>query len=196
MIYTKSVLMLLASLMLNKQNWFRISTLWTNITLSWRACLHGTVTTDTNEFCDLRYLYVNEHRIGHYTCGVAFESMMEIFRQHRLNESCGGEWHSAVHQSSKNPLVQGFLAERIYLNHIVTHGLQAVDPRLGQMDQAFYKTQPNWDHMLLGNKEQCLYVPMNYNFRAVDSVRVLLDHKAMIAHPFLLHITIHAAQGI
>jgi hypothetical protein len=65
-----------------------------------------------------------------------------------------------------------------------------VDARLGQMDQASFETQPNWDHMLRSNKKLCLYVPINYNFRAVDGAVLLLDHSAKKAHLFLLQITL------
>ena len=154
------------------------------------ACLQGTVTTDREDLYDLRYFYVDECGIGHYACGVAFESMMSIFRQHRFNKFCGHEWYSAVKRSSENPVVQGFLAEHICLNHILTHGLQVVDERLGRMDQASFETLPNWDYMLWSDKELCLYVPTNYNFRAVDGAILLLDHSAKSAHLFLLQITL------
>jgi hypothetical protein len=153
------------------------------------ACLQGTVTTDSTTLYDLRYFYVDEHRIGHYTCGVAFESMMLVFRKARFSNFCDHAWYLAV-QSSENPVVQGFLAEHICLNRIQIRGLQVVHPDLGRMDQASFKTQPDWRNLLWSNKSLCLYVPTDYNFRAVDGVILLLDHKAKIAHLFPLQITL------
>jgi hypothetical protein len=48
------------------------------------ACLQQyLVAPDIKSLYDVRYFYVDEDQIGHYTCGVAFKSMMTLLGKYR-----------------------------------------------------------------------------------------------------------------
>jgi hypothetical protein len=154
------------------------------------ACLQSqTVLVNMQEYYDLRYFYVDQDSIGRFTCGIAFETMMSIYRQHRLIQFCGQEWYSAV-RLSENLVVQGFLAEHICLSHIASNGLIAVNPSLGRMSHTSFKTKPDWDHQLSAGHTIRLYIPTAYNFKAVDAVILFVDYETAKVHMYLIQITL------
>ena len=141
------------------------------------------------ELYDLRYFYIDRDDIGHFTCGVAFETMMLLLKQHRLSQFCGEEWYSAVGRSSVNPVVQGFLAEHICLSQIASHGLLTVSPSLGRMSHTSFEVQPNWSEQLSSTHSAQtvrLYIPTAYNFKAVDAAILRCDSKTV--HMYLIQI--------
>ena len=138
---------------------------------------------DVPELYDLRYFYIDPDKIGHFTCGVAFETMMLLFRQHRLSQFCCQEWYLAVERSSGNP-VQGFLAEHVCLSQIASCGLLAVSPNLSQMSCTF-NIKPNW---LSSTHTVRIYIPTAYNFKAVDAA--ILHRDAKTVHMYLIQITL------
>jgi hypothetical protein len=155
-----------------------------------KACLqHRRVEVDDRALYDLRYFYVDEGRVGHYTCGVAFEAMMSVFRA-REEYFCSHEWYTAVRLST-NPVVRGFLAEHICLTSIANNGLVVVDKGLAtQMPVATFQTEPDWSPFLCSAQHCHLYVPIAYNFKAVDGVILLLDRQNKKAHMFLIQVTL------
>ena len=155
------------------------------------ACLQSQpVWLNMQELYDLQYFYVDPVNIGHCTSGIAFETMMSIYWEHRPIQFCGQEWYSAVRQSSENPLVQGFLAKHICLSHIVSNGLGIVSPSLGQMSHAPFTIKPNWDHQLSSGHPVCLYVPTAYNFKAVDAIILHVDYNTKKVNMYLIQITL------
>ena len=158
------------------------------------ACLQSRRSwNDVPELRDLRYSYIDADNIGHFTCGVAFETMMLLLQRHRrlLSQICDQEWYSAVERSSLNPFVQGFLAEHICLSQIATSGLQAVNPCLTRMSHTYFEARPNWSDQL--NSTQMvtvrLYIPTAYNFKAVDAA--ILYRAAKTIHIYLIQITLN-----
>ena len=142
------------------------------------ACLQQSpVGTDYKDLYDLRYFYVDEGGTGRYTCGVAFESMMTLFSKYKFDKFCDEEWYSAVERSSKNPVVQGYLAEHICLCRISSYGLPMVDSNLNQMDRVMFQDKPSWKNQLRTKEKCCLYVPAAYNFDHVDGVILRLDDR-------------------
>ena len=113
-----------------------------------------------------------------------------ILRQQQFKMFCTPEWYSAVEQYSNNPIVQGFMAEHICLSQIAAEGLRVVDPKLCMMDHAVFEVTPNWTNLLSSDRTLCLYVPISFNFPAVDGAILLLDHHLKVAHLFLLQITL------
>jgi hypothetical protein len=155
------------------------------------TCLQSRpVSSNMPELYDLQYFYVDANHIGQYTCGVAFETMMSLFRRHRLSLFCGQEWYSAVQRSSGNPVVQGFLAEHICLSQIMSSGLCVVSSVLGRMEHTTFEDIPNWDNQLSSGHTIRLYIPTVYNFRAVDAVILHLDRNAKSAHLYPIQITL------
>jgi hypothetical protein len=142
------------------------------------------------ELYDLRYFYADNDQIGHYTCGVAFETMMSIFRQHRLDNFHTQEWYSALERSSGNPVIQGFLAEHICLSRIISNGLLAVNKNLTRMSHSSFQEAPSWDQQFSSTHTVRLYIPTIFNFRAVDAVILLVDYDAKTAHMYPIQITL------
>ena len=111
---------------------------------------------------------LNPNYIGHFTCGVAFKTMMSLFQQYRLSMFCGQEWYSAVGQSSENPVVPGFLAKHICLSQIILCGLLVVSWDVGQMLHTMFTEKSDWHKQLSSDHTIHLYILIAYNFRAVD----------------------------
>jgi hypothetical protein len=154
-----------------------------------KACLqHQPVQVDDRTLYDLRYFYVDADRIGHYTCGVAFVTMMRQLRS-RTEQFCREEWYATV-QASKNPVVQGFVAEDICLAAIGKDGLSSIHDQLRQISTAIFEVKPDWNICIHSEHICYLYIPSTYNFKAVDGVILLLDRYHMTAHMFPIQITL------
>ena len=97
---------------------------------------------------NLRYFYVDEGGIGHYTCGVAYESMMTLLRKYRFDfdhpscliglhftqdEKAGGHGLAEVMKQRKgSPLHECMLHYKIYERNsvcFVVHILLVTSPR-------------------------------------------------------------------
>jgi hypothetical protein len=160
------------------------------------ACLQSESRRSWNDVPELRdssYFYIDADNI-HFTCGVAFETMMLLFLQrHRLAHICDQEWYSAVQRSSLNPVEQGFLAEHICLSQIARSGLLAVSPSLGRMSYTSFEVQPNWNVQLLpvtGTTSSVrLYIPTAYNFKAVDAA--ILHRIDKTVHIYVIQISLN-----
>ena len=154
------------------------------------ACVRGDrVTHDDRSLYDLRHFYVDAKRTGRFTCGIAFETMMSILREHLNTPFVDDSWYTAV-SLSDNPVVQGFLAEQICLSHIAANGLMAVDSKLNRMPTASFKTQPNFTHHLSTDHNIYLYIPDAYNSMAVDGIILLLDRTSKQATVFSIQFTL------
>jgi hypothetical protein len=153
-------------------------------------CIQGShVTIDDRNLYDLRYFYVDTEGTGHFTCGIAFESMMLILRRQSDMLFLADSWYGAVLRSS-NPVVQGFLAEQICLSSIAIKGLTAVHTELGRMSTAKFENEPAFAEFLSTDHRICLYVPTAYNFMAVDGVILLLDRASKQATMFSIQFTL------
>jgi hypothetical protein len=149
----------------------------------------GHVTIDDRNLYDLRYFYVDTQRNGHFTCGIAFESMMSILRRQSDMLFLADSWYGAVLQSS-NPVVQGFLAEQICLSRIAIKGLTAVHVELGRMSTTKFENAPAFAEFLSTDHKTHLYVPTAYNFMTVDGVILLLDRASKQATMFSIQFTL------
>jgi hypothetical protein len=142
------------------------------------------------ELCDCRYFYFDDQDIGHCTCGVAFETMMSILREHRLDHFRDPGWYTAVRRSSENPLVQRYLAEHICLSSIAHRGLLAVSAELGPLSHSSFHQQPILARLLSTDNTRHLYVSTAHNSRPVDGVVLVVDRHAKQAHVYPIQITL------
>lgn len=150
------------------------------------ACLRGDkITKFSNRVFDHRYFYVTKDHIAHCNCGVAFQVMAGIVREHEFSAFSGPQWYSTVELSSSNPVVQGFLVENVCLSRIAADGLRVIDER-----HSVFHHQPNWQNLLSSDHTHRLYIPTDFNFQAVDGAILLLDRAKKIAYLFLLQITL------
>ncbi|KAH9953864.1 hypothetical protein BGW80DRAFT_1451367 [Lactifluus volemus] len=156
-----------------------------------KACVRGGHVWDNDRsLYDLRHFFVDQEGTGHFTCGFAFEAMTLMLRMYGdvppfLEQS----WYDAVSQFN-NPVFKGFLAEQICLSNIASNGLTAVDQRLGQMSTANFEGDPDFGEFLSTDHTTCLYIPIRYNFVAVDGVILLLDRQSRDAVMFPLQFTL------
>ena len=154
-------------------------------------CVQGApVTSIDHNLYDLRYFYADDKGIGHSTCGIAFESMMAILRTQDVAPFMENSWYKAVSKSG-NPVVRGFLAEQICLSTIATAGLMVVDRKLSRMTIASFEDEPDFSEFLSAtNHKTRLYIPIRYNFQAVDGVILLLDRANKQATIFPIQFTL------
>ena len=154
------------------------------------ACARGDpVTIDDRNLYDLRHFYIDEKRIGRFTCGIAFEAAMSILRTYDNAPFLDDSWYTAVSRSD-NPVVQGFVAEQICLDNIASNGLKAVHPNLGRMTTARFEAEPAFTEFLSTDHTIRLYIPDAYNFIAVDGVILLLNRTSKQATMFPIQFTL------
>jgi len=155
------------------------------------GCIQETpVAMNDKSLYDKRFFYIDNRMVGHSTCGAALQSMTLLLRKYQFDDFDSQYWFTAVHNSSGNPVVQGYLAEHICLKRIARHGLKVLHPKLGTMEYHMFNSQPNWDNLLKSDKTLGLYIPNAYNYRAVDGVILHLDHKNKRAELFPIQITL------
>jgi hypothetical protein len=155
-----------------------------------RKCVRGDpVEHNYQSLYDLRHFYVDEKGIGRFTCGIAFETMMSILRMFDDAPFRHVSWYHAVSRSD-NPVVQGFLAEQICLSHIARNGLTAINQKLSRMSTTSFSICPDFGEFLSSGHTTRLYVPIPYNFMAVDGVILLLDRKSKQVTMFSIQFTL------
>jgi hypothetical protein len=155
-----------------------------------KACVRGDpVSLNDRTLYDLQHFYVDEEGFGQFTCGIAFETMMSMLRTRDDAPFRDESWYNAVSRSS-NRIVRGFLAEQICLSHIATHGLMTVNPNLKQMSTATFQSNPDFSEFLSTDLTTRLYIPIPYNFKAVDGVILSLDRKSKRATMFPIQFTL------
>ena len=161
------------------------------------ACLQNAAISNdkhAKSVYDLRYFYVKEGR-GFYTSGVAFESMLAIFRERRFQNFNSDGWYTAVSETG-NPIVKGYIAEQICINKISAKGLPMVDAGLTMMEVTPFSVRPAWNMEVgKGSSKQAskystvhLYVPTAYNFPNIDAV--ILALKDTSAHIVPIQVTL------
>jgi hypothetical protein len=152
-------------------------------------CLQGgLITIDHKSLYDLRYFYVQEQH-GHYTCGVVFETMISLLREHRFQHFNSSHWYKAVSET-KNPIVRGFIAEQICLNKISMDGLPMVASYLTRMEVVPFRAQPEWGRQLRDSLTLQLYTPTTYNFPNIDAIILWLNLESKSAHLYPIQITL------
>jgi hypothetical protein len=111
--------------------------------------------------------------------------MTRFYRKRRFTALGDNLWYSAV-ANTKNPIVRGYLAEQILLEHIAQTGLSYVNKSLRKMDYAWFVTQPSWKM----DQPCCLYIPSAYNYQSIDGIILSLDSRKKHAHLFPVQITL------
>jgi hypothetical protein len=156
-----------------------------------RACLANTATASLPlKMLDHRYFYEDPAfgAIMRYTCGLARQSMFSFVRRHGQESFfLGGQWHQAMRAFKNNPSVIGFIVEQIVISTIASYGLKigahVIPPTKVTM---FEGNIPE----LSPNTAYTLYVSLDFNFKAIDSLFVALDHKTKVASVTGIQITI------
>jgi hypothetical protein len=159
-----------------------------------RACLLGTEPMALDKkLYDVRYFYFEKDK-GRYTCGMAYQTLMAIYRKHRLADLDTDIWYRAIAAEKRNPAVQGFLAEQICLATIRRHGLSQVDKNLSKplpLPVEFFRDVPRWDSFLMDASQSiCLYIPVKFNNPDIDAAILRVNRKNKKSYLYLIQVTI------
>lgn len=156
-----------------------------------KACLLEMRDICDKDDYDLRYFYFDEAIVGHYTSGVAFQSLMAIYRrQTDLARLPAETWYRAI-SKAKNPIVRGYLAEHVVLATIASRGLPAVDSKLDQeIGTRWFSETPDWVSFIQDMDDCCLYLPEQFNYPNIDGAILLLNRKQKQAHLFVIRVTL------
>lgn len=140
---------------------------------------------------DPRYFFFDGKNRGQSTCGIAFETLLGIYR-HLDDQSMylTDTWYQAI-SVAPNVIVLGYLAEHMCLAAIQRGALQIVDQCLHDpLEKTSFDDVPPVASLIAGNKKRQLYVPSAFNFSDIDAAIVHLDRKALKAHVYLVQVTI------
>lgn len=144
---------------------------------------------------DIRHFYFDNERVGHSTCGMAFQTIMDIYRQHDAPSHDIGSWYRAI-CNSPNHIVLGYLAVYICLDTIRRDGMGTVDEALdGTLVKETFDTVPDVERLITEHASWSrLYVPNSFNFPNVDAAIVCVDRHKQQAFVYLIQVTLATAH--
>jgi hypothetical protein len=126
-------------------------------------------------------------KIGFYTCGLARTALAGKLRE--LGEDLFLGWGSAIFDNYNNKSVLGFILEQMCLSSISQRGLHAAGLDFGMMKTIVFPGNcPDFDV----KSPLTLYVPVSYNFPAIDGAVLSLNHQEKLAQLVPLQVTIAA----
>ena len=137
---------------------------------------------------DHRYFYV-ENDYGRYTCGLARQGIVAFLRMHaEEGVFLGSEWYLALKAFKNNLSVIGFTVEQMVISRIASRGLRWGDNNYIPPTKittfhrniiAFWKDMPS-----------TYYVPLKFNLKAVDAIRVEVNKHQNTATVVAIQITV------
>jgi len=145
---------------------------------------------------DLRYFYFDDEKIGRSSCGMAFRTLLAVYRRHNDNLDTTDAWYTAI-SLSPNPTVVGYLAEHMCLVAIQRGGLGGTalkdwDAKLGKRMESkqYFLAVPELDHQVKTDQELRLYIPTTFNFPDIDGAIIRLDRRSKRAYVYLIQVTV------
>ena len=150
------------------------------------------VCADPAEY-DLRYFYfdTSPNRLGHSTCGMAFGTLLAIYRHTKRNLSYNRyDWYAAISRSP-NSTVLGYLVEHMCLSAIARGALNDIVKSLpNRLEKAFFDGTPAVE-VLVRSENLChLYIPTAFDFPDIGGAIIRLDRKERMAYIYPIQITI------
>lgn len=158
------------------------------------AILLGQAIIADKDLYDMRHFYFDNERVGHSTCGMAFQTIMDIYRQqdiyrqHDAPSHNVGSWYGAISNSPNNIVLQ-YLMVYICLDTIRRDGMGMVDKALdGELGMEIFDTVPDVERLVIRDYScwSRLYVPASFNFPNVDAVVVRVDNGRKRARIYLI----------
>jgi hypothetical protein len=158
-----------------------------------RACITGQYVPELDpEHVDHRYFYEDKDGIGHYTCGIVRNTVTRALAEEgavlfSINDSI-----RAISRFISNTSVVGFFLEQAILQTIVTQGIPCLD-LAGPVPQIIFEGggQPEFDL----RHSKALYVPMKFNFPAIDALILRVDDSKKTAELMPIQITIAKSRS-
>lgn len=135
---------------------------------------------------DKRYFYF-EGEVGHAACGLAWQTLLLIYREWRFSTIRDDSWYRAI--SSSNPTVRGYLAEQICLATIARQGLNTVSDLGYGMGVEYFTSIPSWSNLIESRDSTRLYLPNTFKYPAIDAA-ILQRHTEKKARLFLIQLTL------
>jgi hypothetical protein len=155
------------------------------------AILLGQAIIADKDLYDMRHFYFDNERVGHSTCGMAFQTLMDTYREHEASIRNIGAWYGAI-SNSPNRTVLEYLAVHILLNSIRRDGLGRADQELEHpLEKEIFDTVPDVERLITEGIHTCrLYVPATFGFPNIHAAIVRLDRNAKKAYVYLILVTV------
>ena len=135
---------------------------------------------------DHRYFYI-EDGYGRYTCGLARQGIIAFLRMYaEENIFLGHEWYLALTAFKNNPSVIGFTVEQMIISRIAARGLDWGDDYIppAHVTPFLGKATPLLD------SQSTYFVPLKFNFKAIDALYAEVDEHKRIAKVVAIQITV------
>ena len=152
-----------------------------------RACLTHSGVSGSGYLLDYRYFYF-EKGCGRYACGLARQGIFECLRKY-AEESVflGPEWYPALESFKNNPSVIGFTVEQMIISRLASSGLNWGDAAIPPAPQTLF---PGNLTPLSIDKRSTYYVPLQFNFKAIDALYVEVNEGKKTAKIVAIQITV------
>jgi len=149
------------------------------------------------EFYDMRYFYSDEMGEWHYSCGMARQTLISVYRRHTTLKTDFDPLLTVIRESS-NGSVRGFLLEQLCLQVIMNKGLRFIpnadeDAPTGPLQREFFLEIPDWSKLIDEEPQHScrLYLPQQFNYANVDgAVLHLVSRNPKKAHLYLIQVTL------
>lgn len=137
---------------------------------------------------DHRYFYV-ENGYGRYTCGLARQGIVAFLRIHAEERVfLGSEWYLALKAFKNNLSVIGFTVEQMVISRIASYGLCWGDNN--KIPQTKITTFHGNTIAFSKDIPYTCYVPLKFNFKAVDAIYVEVNERKSTATIVAIQITV------
>jgi len=136
---------------------------------------------------DYRYFYL-ENSYGRCTCGLARQGIVALLRQYSVEGVfLDPQWYQALRSFKNNPSVIGFTVEQMVISKLATSGLCWADTSIPAASiTSFTGTVTS----LSIEKESTYYVPLMFNFKAIDALYVEVNQPQKTARLVAIQITV------
>jgi hypothetical protein len=131
------------------------------------------------------YFYIKD-KYGHYTCGLARDTMARMLRKHGADVFMDQIWLDSFVHFKANRSVLGFLVEEACLSSIAQIGLKVAGLGLDSLKTIVFEQFPIYDTSI----KQALYIPYNFNHEAIDGLILKVNEEKNEAYIIPIQITI------
>jgi len=153
-----------------------------------RACLMLRPIPSSGILIDHRYFYINSGSRGHYSCGLARQAMIGFLRIHGEERIfLGPEWLQTLESYKHNPSAIGFTVEQIIISRIASAGVESDNFSIRPAKIVAFEGDST---TILQDEEHAYYVPLKFNFKAIDALYVHLDQKKKVVRLVAIQITV------
>jgi hypothetical protein len=138
----------------------------------------------------LDYRYLSRKGDDRYTCGLARQGIIEFLRIY-AEESVflGPEWYLALSSFKNNSPVIGFTVEQMIISRLASSGLRWGDTDLVILPAPLMPFSGSVTALSI-DKPSTYYVPLQFNFKAIDALYVEVNEHKRTAKIVAIQITV------